>query len=146
MCPNNGEIKLPAFGVIFNVRTNAVDGAIDSVQKLGLYGQRKRVCTGSCLWEKKKRKKKEEKKEEKIPRRTGESKPSQYCTWHFDPTPASYLLLSRFALLPKADHLAVTQCIFPLKAIAYSYRSCRCAEMQCGIFHLIMQLLFRRCV
>ena len=48
-----------------------------------------------------------------------------------------------FHPIAKADHLAVTQCIFPLKAI--TYRSCRCAEMQC-IFHLLTQLLFRRYV
>ena len=41
-------VWLPVLG-IFNVRTDVVD-ARDCT--LGLYGHRKRVCTGSGLWEK----------------------------------------------------------------------------------------------
>jgi len=102
---------------------------------LGLYGHRKRVCTGSCLWGKKKKRKKKSFAVPGIPNRVSIAPGISIRRF----LPAA----EPFRPVAKADHLAVTQCIFPLKAI--TYRSCRCAEMQC-IFHLLTQLLFRRYV
>ena len=74
--PSQTMAWLSRYGIC-NVRTD-VD-ACDCTR--GLYGQRKRVCSESCLWVKIKKNKKKIKK-----CRTWDSNPRQYCAWLFNRT------------------------------------------------------------